>query len=96
MSHQDKLLRIKSQMGKTILKGIGVTSLAALIAFLGTIFVTKESFSEWKENSYFPAQRQQDLNINTIKTTLDFYKKSLTRIEQSQKEILRLQLRGRK
>lgn len=50
----------------TILKGAGIVSLAGLISFLGTIFMTRASHSAWQQNFFYPTNHEQDIKINTL------------------------------
>lgn len=73
----------------TILKGAGITTIAGLVAFLATIFVTKDVFSSAMQQ-ITKDQGVQNVKIekNTLRNTN--LKEQLDRIEGNQKEMMKM------
>ena len=72
---------------KKSLKYFGITSVIGLISFLSTIFQTTESFSQWKEDHYYPENSAQDLKINTLSTNYLHIKKDLAKLDSIREDL---------
>ena len=78
----------KGMSFNSILKGAGITTLAGLVAFLATIFVTKDVFSKAMAK-FQTSQSTQNIQIKTNELNGGFLKEQFGQILSNQKEILR-------
>lgn len=58
--------KLKSS-ASTVLKGIGITGVIALVSFLSMIFEKKEANAAWKIKEYLPRQMKQEKETLSLK-----------------------------